>query len=168
MKSRYFSLLILLFLALNGCKKDGFGPLTDSRPEVPVTVANAYDYRPAPTVRASKAENKIVITLQVPASSGRTIKEVTKIASSTTANFTAIYSGTTVGTGTGNLWSATPIPVNAQTYTFTTTFDEWKTKTGTTAVPASDMLLSRDFYFQLTLDNDQVVIPTNIRVWVVD
>jgi ribosomal protein L18E len=165
--------ILTLFLAatllhLTSCKKESFGPLTDSKPEVPVTVANVYEYRPAPTVKASKAENKITITLQIPSNSGRTIKEVTKIAASTTANFTAIYSGTVVGTGTSQLWSATPIAVNATSYTFTTTFDEYRTKTGTAAAPASNALLGRDFYFALTLDNGQTVIPQNTRVWVVD
>ena len=167
MKLKYF-LLSIMIAGFFSCKKDGFGPLTDSRPEVPVTVSNVYDYRPAPTVRASKAENKIVITLQIPEQSGRTIKEVTRIAASTTANFTAIYSGTTVGTGTGNLWSMTPIAVNSRSYTFNTTFDEYKAKTGTAAAPASEALLGRDFYFLLTLDNGQTIIPQNIRVWVVD
>ena len=168
MTLRKIFLSVLVTCSLAACKKDygPLGPTTDSRPDVPVTVANVYDYRPAPTVKASKAENKIVVTLQIP--SGRTIKEVTKIAASTTANFTAIYSGTVVGTGTTQLWSSTPIPVNATTYTFTTTFDEYKLKTGVTAVPASNTLLGRDFYFLLTLDNDQTVIPQNIRVWVVD
>ena len=157
-----------IFLLSSGCKKDAFGPLSDNRPDVPVTVANVYDYRPAPTVKASKAENKITITLKIPEGTGRTIKEVTKIAASTTANYTAIYSATAVGTSTSQLWSATPIAVNATSYTFITTFDEYKAKTGTTTTPASNALLGRDFYFLLTLDNGQTVIPTNTRVWVVD
>jgi len=155
-------------LAFTGCKKEGFGALSDNRPDVPVTVTNVYEYRPAPTVKASKVENKITITLQIPAESGRTIKEVTKIAASTTANFTAIYSGTAVGTSTSQLWTATPIPVNGKSYTFTTTFDEYKTKTATTTTPTSNALLARDFYFMLTLDNGQTLIPQNVRVWVVD
>ena len=160
--------IVMASLLFMGCKKEGFGPLTDNRPDVPVTVANVYDYRPAPTVKASKAENKISITLQIPSGTGRTIKEVTKIAASTTANYTAIYSGTTVGTSTSQLWSLTPVPVNATSYTFSTTFDEYKTKTGTTTTPASNALLGRDFYFLITLDNGQTIIPQNIRVWVVD
>jgi hypothetical protein len=127
-----------------------------------------YDYRPAPTVKASKAENQIKIILEIPASTGRTIKQITRIAASTTANYTAIYSGTTVGTATTQLWSITPINVNSTTYTFTTTFDEYKLKIGSTATPASNALLGRDFYFVLKLDNDQEIIPTNTRVWVVD
>ena len=160
--------IVTVSLLMTGCKKEGFGPLTDSKPDVPVTVANVYDYRPAPTVKASKAENKITITLQIPANTGRTIKEVTRIAASTTANYTAIYSGTAVGTSTSQLWSLTPVAVNATSYIFSTTFDEYKTKTATTTTPASNALLARDFYFLLTLDNGQTVIPQNIRVWVVD
>ena len=168
LRSKFPLFVLPVFFVLTSCKKEGFGALTDNRPDVPVTVANVYEYRPAPTVKASKAENKIAITLEIPANSGRTIKEVTKIAASTTANFTAIYSATAVGSSTSQLWSATPITVNATSYTFTTTFDEYKTKTATTTTPASNALLGRDFYFLLTLDNGQTVIPQNTRVWVVD
>jgi hypothetical protein len=164
----YLSICSLLLIITVSCKKTkGFNSLTDNKSDVPITVANVYDYLPSPTVKASKAENKITITLQIPAETGKKIKEVTKIAASTTANYTAIYNGTTVGTGTSQLWSATPIAVNAISYTFTTTFDEYKTKTGS-ATPASNALLGRDFYFMLTLDNGQTVIAMNIRVWVVD
>lgn len=169
MKRILFSLVALFtIMSFSSCKKDGFGPLTDNHPDVPVTITNVFDYRPSPTVKASKAENQIKIILEIPASSGRTIKEVTKIAASTTANYTAIYSGTAVGTGTTQLWSNTPIAVNNTTYTFTTTFDEYKTKTATVNTPGSNTLLGRDFYFLLKLDNDQEIIPTNVRVWVVD
>jgi len=159
---------LVVLLAISCKKTEGFNSLSDNRPDVPVTVTNAYDYLPSPTIKASKAENKITITLQIPESGGRKIKEVTKIAASTTANYTAIYSGTTVGTGTTQLWSNTPITVNATSYTFTTTFDEYKTKTGTTTTAASNAFLNRDFYFLLTLDNGQTVIPMYTRVWVVD
>jgi hypothetical protein len=170
MKYKYFPVLtaFLGVIAFSSCKKDGFGPLSDNRPDVPVTISNVFDYRPSPTVKASKGENQIRIVLEIPASSGRTIREVLKIAASTTANYTAIYNGTTVGTGTTQLWSNTPIAVNSTSYTFTTTFDEYRTKTGVATTPASNALLGRDFYFLLKLDNDQQVIPRNVRVWVVD
>src|SRR3954471_22571855 len=107
MKLIYRIVPLFLFISIfSSCKKDdGFGPLTDSRPAVPVLVANVYDYRPAPTVKASKTANTISITLQIASETGRKIKEVTKIAASTTANYTAIYNGTTVGTATSQLWS---------------------------------------------------------------
>ncbi len=164
-----FWLYVILLLAATSCKKtEGFGPLTDNKPAVPVTVANAIDYLPAPTIKASKAENKITITLQIPAGTGRTIKEVTKIAAQATGSYGAIATGTAVGTGTTQLWSNTPITVNATSYTFNTTFDEYKTKKGVTGTIASNTLLANDFYFMLKLDNDETVIPTYVRVWVVD
>jgi hypothetical protein len=164
----YSAIYILLVVAVSCKKTEGFHSLTDNPADVPVTVSNVYDFLPTPTVKASKTENKIIITLQIPAEKGRKIKEITKIAASTTANYNAIYNGTTVGTGTSQLWSNTHIAVNATTYTFTTTFDEYKTKTGTTTTPASNMLLARDFYFMLTLDSGETIISMNIRVWVVD
>ena len=165
----FFSLTLILIMNMVSCKKtEGFHSLTDFQAPVGIMVSNIYDYLPTATVKASKVENKISITIQIPSGSGRTIKEITKIAASTTANFTAIYSGTAVGTGTSQLWSNTPIPVNATSYTFNTTFDEYKLKTATATNPASNALLARDFYFQVTLDNGESLISENIRVWVVD
>jgi len=163
-----FAFVIVISLS---CKKtEGFHSLTDNKPSTPVTVANVYDYLPGPTVKASKTENKITITLQAP--SGRTIKEVTKIAVAGTASYGAIFLGTTVGRGNNQLWSNTLIPVNATSYTFTTTFTEAQAKSptalGLTWPPASNTLLGMDFYFQLTLDNGEVVIPSYVRVFVVD
>jgi len=168
-KKNILTLILLAGVAiLSSCKKDGFGPLTDTRPEVPVTVANVYEYRPQPTVLTSKATGgNIVITLQIPATTGRTIKEITKVAAAT--NYSAVQ-GSTVGPS--GLYTNTPIPGNGTSVTFSTTIDEYraKTQTGTTlpAVPNSNALLGRLFYFYLTLDNGQVLIPTPVRVWVVD
>lgn len=156
---------IVLVTLLASCKKDGFNPLSDVRPDVPVTVANVYDYRPSPTVKASKAENKITITLSIPAASGRTIKEISKVATGATANYTNIQSSTV---GVNGLYSNTPIPGTGTSVTFSTTFDDYKTKTATATLPASNSLLGRDFYFSIVLDNGQVIIPTNVRVWLVD
>src|SRR6476661_6947196 len=139
-KTFSINLFVLMLMICVSCKKtEGFNSLTDNQPAVPVTVKNVFDYLPTPTVLASKAQNSITITLQIPEASGKKIKEISKIAASTTSNWTAIYSGTTVGTGTGQLWSATLIPVNATSYTFTTSFDEYKIKTAS-STPASNAL----------------------------
>jgi hypothetical protein len=156
-------LLVFTSALISSCKKDGFGPLTDSRPEIPVTVVNVYEYRPQPTVRASKAENKITIVLQIPATTGRSIKAINKVAAST--NYTAVQ-GTAVGP-TG-LYSNVPIPGSGTSVTFTTTIDEYKTKTNTTTTPASNALLARNFYFVIALDDGTEIVPTPVRVWVVD
>lgn len=161
----YRNIILLFFVTATStsCKKDGFGPLTDNRPEIPVTVVNVYEYRPQPTVKASKAENRITIVMQIPASSGRSIKAINKVAAST--NYTAVQ-GTVIGP-TG-LYSNTPIPGSGTSVTFTTTIDEYKTKTNTTATPASNTLLARNFYFVIALDDGTEIIPTPVRVWVVD
>jgi hypothetical protein len=157
-------------LFLTGCKKDGYGPLSDAPADVQINVTNVYDYRPNATVLASKAANKITITLTIPAESGRTIKEVSKVSATANGNFGVIRDSTIVKS-TG-LYFNTPVAVNAATYTFTTTFDEYRAKISATstpaAVPTSNALLARDFYFQLKLDNDRVIYPTSVRVWVVD
>lgn len=167
------NILALLGILATSCEKtEGFTSLTDSVAALPVAVTNVYDYLPAPTVKASKAENKITITLQLPGQSGLTIKEVTKIAVAGTASYGPIHNGTVVGRGANQLWSNTPVAVNAASYTFTTTFTEAQAKSPTAlglAWPAtSNTLLGMDFYFQLKLDNDQTVIPSYVRVFVVD
>ena len=163
MRLRNISLLVVVVVFSTSCKKEGFGPLTDTRPDIPVTVTNVYDYRPQPTVKASKAENKITIVLQIPATSGRTIKEITKVAAST--NYTAVQGSSVGPTG---LYTNTPIPGSGTSVTFTTTFEEYKTKTNTATSPASNALLARGFYFVITLDNAEVIIPTPVRVWIVE
>lgn len=158
--------LTVLVLGFSACKKEGLNPLSDFRPEIPVTVSNVFDYRPNPTVKASKADDKITITLQIPQSSGRTIKEITKVAAATAANFTPLQTATTVSAS--GLYSNTPISGNGTSVTFETSFTEYKTKTATPATPASNALLARAFYFLLTLDNGETIIPQFVRVWVVD
>lgn len=152
------TLILLVFISIS-CKKDyDFGPLTDKRPDVPVTVSNASDFRPGPTVRASKADGKIQIVLQIPAASNRTIKEITKVAAATT--FTAIQ-------GSTGLYTTSPIAGSGTMVTFNTTLTEYTTKTGQT-IPASNAELTRRFYFYLTLDDGSVIVPNDVRVLVVD
>ena len=151
-------------LVLQACKKDGFGPLTDARPAVPVNVANATDFRPGPTVTASRATNTFSIVLEIPANSGRTIKEITKVAA-TAGSSQALF-------GTTGLYNAAPIAGNGSNkITFTTSLTEYTTKTGT-AVPANNppmngIELTRQFYFLVTLDNNETIVTQQVRVLVI-
>ena len=145
------------------CKKDAFNGLSDVRPAVPVTITNAIDYRPEPTVSTSKSGGgAIQIILSIPSASGRTIKEVTRIAAST--NFTKIQ-------GTTGLYNSAPIPVNATTYTFNTTLAEYVVK-GPGVIPTVSATvgteLSNRFYFMLTLDDGAVIISEPVRVLVMN
>ena len=160
---KYMKFLLFLFLTviMISCKKEDFNGLSDVRPAVPVTVTNAIDFRPEPTVSTSKsAGGAIQIILSIPASSGRTIKEITRIAASTT--YTKIQ-------GTVGLYNAAAIPVNATTYTFNTTLAEYVVK-GPGVIPTVSTTagteLANRFYFMLTLDDGSVLISEPVRVLV--
>jgi hypothetical protein len=165
MKQLKFSItLFFLVVSIMSCKKDGFGPLTDNRPAIPVTVANAVEFRPGPTVNASRATNTFSIVLEIPAASGRTIKEITKVAATAGSSEPLV-------TGTAS-YIAAPIAGNNSTkITFNTSLTEYTTKTGV-AVPGNNpptnaVELTRQFYFLVTLDNGVTIITQQVRVLVI-
>jgi hypothetical protein len=154
--------ILIIGSTIVGCKKEAFNGLSDVRPPIPVTVTNAIDYRSDPTVGASKsAGGNIQIVLAIPSGSGRTIKEITKIAASTT--YTAIQS-----TGSSGFYTSAPIVVNNTTATFNTTLAEYVTK-GPGVIPsATNNELAKRFYFLLTLDDGSIIIPQPVRVLYLD
>ena len=163
---KFLSFLSLTVILIS-CEKEDFNGLSDVRPPVPVTVTNAIDFRPEPTVSTSiSGGGAIQIILAIPASTGRTMKEITRIAANTT--YTAIQS-----TGTTGFYTTTPpftpIPVNAITYTFNTTLAEYVVKGPGTIPPVSTTAgteLAKRFYFLITLDDGSVIIPESVRVLV--
>jgi hypothetical protein len=163
---KFLSLLCLTMIMIS-CKKEDFNGLSDVRPAVPVTVTNAIDFRPEPTVGTSiSAGGAIQIILAIPAGTGRTIKEITRIAAST--SYTAIQSGATTGFYTTTP-PFSPIPVNATTYTFNTSLSQYFTIHPVSAAnPAAtaNTELARRFYFKITLDDGSVIIPESVRVLV--
>ncbi len=165
---RNLSFLLMFSAAITGCKKEGFNGLSDAVAPIPVTVTNAVGFRPEPTVATSiSAGGNIQIILAIPANSGRTIKEVTRIALSTT--YSRIQ-------GTTNLYNTAPIPVNSTTWTFNTTLAEYTLKGGG-AIPGAGITpaaisttagteTTNRFYFLLTLDDGTQIIPMAVRVLV--
>ncbi len=166
-KNMKFLSFLFLIVTMISCKKEDFNGLSDVRPAVPVTVTNAIDFRPEPTVSTSiSAGGAIQIILAIPASTGRTIKEITRIAAST--SYTAIQSGGTTGFYTTTT-PFSPIPVNATTYTFNTSLSQYFTIHPVSAAnPAAtaNTELARRFYFKITLDDGSVIIPEAVRVLV--
>ena len=153
----------ILFIA-TGCKKDEFNFLSSSYPDVPVTISNLYGtYNGVPTVLTSlSGGGAVTITMSIPAGSGRTIKEITRVGySSTPANYKVIE----VSTG---LYNTAPIAGSGTTVTFSTTLTEYTAKTGlaVTASGTNNSFLARYFYFLITLDNGQQLIPLPVRVYV--
>jgi hypothetical protein len=156
------SYIFLLVFLIGGCKKEDFNGLSDLRPTIPVIVTNAIDYRPDPTVSTSKAAGgNIQIVLSIPASSGRTIKEISKIAASTT--YSAIQS-----TGTTGFYTTAPIAVNSTTATFNTSVAEYVTKGPGTVPTTTNTELAKRFYFLLTLDDGTTIISQPVRVLYLD
>ncbi len=152
---------LLVTMAFISCEKQEIGPLTDNKPEVPVLVTNAVYFRPEPTVTVPIGSGVINITIAIPGDSPRTIKEITRIAASTT------YSQVQ---GTTGLYVSTPILLNAKTYTFTTSFTEYYQKRPQSAsnpAPAVNVELANRFYFMVTLDDGTVLISEGVRVLVV-
>jgi len=165
MNIRLTIIFFFLACAFASCKKNEFGYLSQNHPDVPVTVSNLYGmYNGVPTVQTSlSGGGAITIKLEIPSSTGRTIKEITRVALHTTPN--GGYA--TVRTTTG-LYNTAPIAGTGTSVTFTTSISEFTSKTGiavTTAGTATSFL-SRYFYFLITLDNGEQVIPVPVRVYV--
>jgi hypothetical protein len=156
-------IFILAALVMNGCSKQETDPLLDLRPDVPVSINNATEYRPDPTVTTSMAGGgNIQVVLSIPVEAGRRIAEITRIAAST--SYTRIQSS-----GTSGFYVATPIPVNGTTYTYNTTLTEYFTKNPvSTANPAAkaNTELALRFYFLITLDDGTKLVTMPVRILV--
>ncbi len=165
MRTKNILFSICLSAVLFSCsKKDTVGVNTANIPAVPVTVTNAMAYRPEPTVSTSKSGGgAIQIILAIPAESGRTIKEITKVAANTT--YTQIQSS-----GSTGFYNAAPIAASGTTATFNTTITEYIAKAGpiTPNPPASNAELPKRFYFLLTLDDNSTIVTSSVRVLVLD
>jgi hypothetical protein len=156
-------LIMATALLISNCSKQDIDPLADTRPAVPVSITNATEFRPDPTVTTSLAGGgSIQITLSIPPQAGRTIKEITKIATST--SYTQIQS--TAATG---FYTASPIAVNGTSFTFNTSITEYFSKNPVSASnPAAkaNTELARRFYFLITLDDGSKLVTMPVRVLV--
>lgn len=157
--------IIIGAIAINSCSKQDIDPLLDQRPEVPVSITNATAFRPDPTVTTSLAGGgNIQVVLSIPSQSGRTIKEITRIAAST--SFSKIQSG-----GSTGYYVATPIAVNGTTYTYNTSLTEYFSKfpvsSSNPAAKANSELALR-LYFLITLDDNSQLVTTPVRILVLE
>lgn len=155
---------MILLLGVAGCKKNAWQIVEDSQPSVPVTVSNLYGtFNGVPAVATSlSGGGNITITLAIPAGTGRTIKEITRVGVSNVTNNYKV-----VQTSSG-LYNTAPISGSGTTATFTTTLTEFTAKTGVTVTASgtATSFLARYFYFLITLDNGEQVIPLPVRVYV--
>ena len=148
-------------LVLNSCSKQEIDPLLDNRADFSVSITNATEFRPDPTVTTKLTDGNIQIVLSIP-EKGRTIKEITKIATSTT--YAKIQSGSSTG-----WYVATPIAASGTTYTYNTSLNEYFTKNPvSTSNPAAKVNteLALRFYFLVTLDDNTKLVTMPVRVLV--
>ncbi|WP_431215646.1 hypothetical protein ACQ86N_13825 [Puia sp. P3] len=79
-------------------KQNGFGPNYSAYNggDVPISVQNAVGFRPDPTVTASvNGDSSITVNMVLASTTGRTIREITKVA--TSSSYAAIQSTGTTG-----------------------------------------------------------------------
>lgn len=145
--------IVAAILLFSSCSKQETDPLMDARPNVPVNITNATDYRPDPTVTCSLKDSIITINLEIPADKGRTITQISKIATST--SYTKIQ-------GSAGLFVSTPIPVNGTSYSYKTTLKAYFAANGGSASANSE--LANRFYFLVKLDDGTEVVTLPVRI----
>ncbi|MFD2935526.1 hypothetical protein [Spirosoma flavum] len=170
MKYIAFRFLLLSLVALAGfsCKDDyKYNDLfQDNRPAVPVTFAEATTYGGNPYIFSSLAAGgPITFTVTIPASSGRTIKEITRIV----GGATGINPGTLSSATATSAYNAAPIAGTGTTVVFTTTIAAFKAKyPSVSIVPvALPNFTELAFLFLVTLDDNTQIVTEQVRVRVV-
>ena len=159
-------LLATLVVANFACKDDLIYSelVRDNRPAVPVTFPNAQTFGGNPWIDVSVAGGgAIKFDLSIPASSGRTIKEITTVA------------GGATGINVGSLNSAAakintvPIPGSGTTASFTTTLAAFRTKFPTVNVTPSTTAVIREiaFIFLVTLDDNTQIVTQQVRARII-
>ena len=164
MKNTIIKSLLLATLALTSfaCKDDlEYGPLVrDNRPAVPVTFPGATTFGGNPYIDVSTAAGgAIKFTLSIPASSGRTIKEITRVVGGATAINAASLNSAAAAINTA------PIPANGTTAVFETTLAAFRTKYPTVVVTPGTATVPREiaFIFLVTLDDNSQIITQQVR-----
>jgi hypothetical protein len=163
MKKYNLLIALMLTLAFGSCKKDyDYLSLRDTVSSDAISVANVAYYERFPFTTTQAVGGKIEIVLKLDDANPNNIKEITRVNASST---NVAINATSVQTTTG-LYNTAPIPGSGKTVTFTTTVDEYLKKKSLTALRASSAGVPIDlqFFFLVTLDNGQTIIPIETRV----
>lgn len=171
MKNTFLTILLLALLAGGSfsCKDDlVYSDLVrDNRPAIPVTFPGATTYGFNPFITSSiAAGGNIQFTLSIPSTSGRTIKEITKIVGGATGINVATLNAATTTTA----YNTAPIAGSGTTAVFTTTLAAFKAKYPTVStVPATqaNTFTEIQFLFLVTLDDGTQIVPEPVRVRIV-
>ncbi len=163
MKKYNLIIALMLLMGFGSCKKDyDYLSLRDAIATDAISVANVAYYERFPFVTTQAVGGKIEIIFKLDDASPNNIKEITRVNAS---SINAAINATSVQTTTG-LYNTAVISGSGKTVTFTTTVDEYLKKKGLTALRASTAGVPIDlqFFFLITLDNGQTIIPLETRV----
>lgn len=160
-------LIALLAAAGFSCKQDDkFSELVrDQRPAVSVTYPGTTTFGFNPFITSSLASGgAIQFTLSIPASSGRTIKEITKVVGGATGINVATLNAATPATA-----FMTAIPGTGATAVFNTTIADVKKKYPSVSITPTALpnYTEIQFLFLVTLDDGTQIVPEPVRVRVV-
>ncbi|MBD2700997.1 hypothetical protein IC229_10150 [Spirosoma sp. BT702] len=168
MKQNIIKGLFLALLAITAfaCKDDlEYGPLVrDNKPAVPVMFPGATTWGGNPFIEVSAAgAGAIKFTLEIPSSTGRTIKEITKVAGGGTA-----INAASLNTAAAVI-NAAPIAGSGTTAVFQTTLNDFKTKFPGVSVAPGTPTVPREiaYIFLVTLDDNSQIVTQQVRVRVI-
>lgn len=166
-------LLATLALANFACKDDlVYSDLVrDNRPAVPVTFPNTQTFGGNPWIDVSVAGGgAIKFDLAIPAGSGRTIKEITRVAGGGTGINSGSLVPTTI-TAANSIFSITPIAGSTTSATFQTTLADFTKRYGAAVnvTPSANPLAPREiaFIFLVTLDDNTQIVTQQVRARII-
>lgn len=157
MKKIIYTLIpILSLILLASCESD-FGQFNrDNRPDIPLNFTNTTSFGFDPFIEIRNEPNAaIVFEMEIPAESGRTIREITAVGAGNTAITT---------TSLNTNYITAPIPGQGNRAVFQTTLGEFREKRPGVAItiPANGFA-EIAFMFRVTLDNGEEIISMRTR-----
>jgi hypothetical protein len=165
---KFLALNILALTAILVSCGDFEGEIVkDNLPEIPVTYegATTVGFNPYYTVVFGTGNTPFSITLRIPDDSRLKIREVSKIV----AGATSINVGS-LSNNAGSYFT-TPVAVNGNTYTLSTSITEFNTKVASgdriTAAPAAGAFTERAMMIRLIMDDNSTIVPVQVRIRVV-
>lgn len=155
---------LLFMVSISSCEDEFEGEIVrDNRPEIPVTFEGATTVGFNPYYAVSFANGNFSITLRIPENSPLRIKEVSNVvAGATSINVASLTAPASIQYLTG------PAAVNGYTYTLTSSLTEFNTKVPAaarvTTAPAAGTFTERSFMFLLTMEDNSIIVPVQVRL----
>jgi hypothetical protein len=156
-KKLNFLLIFGLVVTLSACETD-YGQFNrDNKPEIPLMFTNATSFGFNPFIEIVNVNDAVIrFDIEIPANSGRTIREITSVGAGNTAiNTTSLNTN----------YLTAPIPGEGNKAVFQTTLGEFRQRRPAVAInPPATGFSEIAFLFLVTLDNNEQIISMGTRV----